>query len=543
MAEITSNFFTLQTEEDKFKHDDFISITNRHLEPKTETITNELFTSANALLNNCNGYENVNFQEIVLNNENFSDNHYALMGNRHIIVFHNKLTGTYKYLTPSGKVFIVSEPNLISIIHRSPIPRKISIGYIPRIDSEIIISFKLICQVIYNLNTQNTSSLISKFLKTNIKVDNSSEYTLAYYIFNIYPKLESIIDKKGYWKYIFLEQNIFNIANETRISLNADIIENLKKSSTANVMDFAHRYSIDTTVFNSKIKTLHYINDNTDFYPSLNSTTASLIDEEELKFLVKDINTLNLINSIKNNTYPMPNTNSPYGNIPKGIDINVNLSDKVLLKGTYSDLFFKIFVGVTHSKKYVPLCLENTLISELLKGKVDDELLKLYSLYTENYIKAKLLGHATDEQIINYFIEELDTLLSEDDLETIKYTYEEYLKDIDEIILNRNDSISNPIPPKLLNHSKLGYLALAIIEKERLITKNLINEIWQYCNDFNKKNKSKINIVYFKNDSIYLLADKQAFNTAFDTLTRIMPAIFSKYCPLVSPTCKIELIE
>ena len=73
--------------------------------------------------------------------------------------------------------------------------------------------------------------------------------------------------------------------------------------------------------------------------------------------------------------------------------------------------------------------------------------------------------------------------------------------------------------------------------------KNLLKEIDMYCNDFNERNKDKMNICYFDSSNVYLLADKGAFNTAFDTLTRIMPLVFSSFCKNIASSCYIKVIE
>ena len=181
---------------------------------------------------------------------------------------------------------------------------------------------------------------------------------------------------------------------------------------------------------------------------------------------------------------------------------------------------------------------------ELLKNEFSDEIeLKFRSFLLENYIIALNLGYESDTDILQYFEKELKTIVSADDYNTIKDLYNNKLQIIKEIMdkYNSNEIINSKT--KLLCHTNVKPLGLAIYEKIRLIQKSLLVELNKYCIEFNKKNKSKMEIVYFDSDSIYVIVDEEALNTAFDTLTRIMPLAFSNHCPNIVSNCIIEVLH
>lgn len=548
MANISSNLFDLYSDNIKPstpKNDNlnFKKVGKIEMPTCNEQKGNILLTEAQKLLHSCGGYDqNIQFQEIQLDRKNFAENHFDLMNSKNLIVMYSD--NTYKYLTNTGKVFIVKDKHLINTIQKVPIPHKISIDYIPTVDNENIISLQLITRVLFNLYIDNPIDLISLYLKSTVPVNKANEYSIAYHLFSIYGKIDYLLTSRHYWKYIFMEQNIYNIQNAClsfKPISNPDSLSAIKQKYIDKVTPILQKLNIDIQTTCSKDTLLSYIYDNLDIYPTINTTILHLLGNTEEEQLIKNINILNYLNMVSvSNSFPPIKTVSSIGDIGRGTIIPINLSDRVLLRGSFSDMFFKIFTHVTYNRT-LQCPNDETLIYSLIKDKVDNSK-KLYAYYIEYYIRALSLGYTKTEDILDYFKTHLYTILSEEDLLSITDIYNNKLSDIKDTIDKYNFIQYCSNSPSLLNHKKLDPLSIAIYDKKRLIMKDLINEINLYCKDFNTRNKHKMDIAYFDSDNIYLLADEEALNTAFDTLSRVMPEIFNKYCPKVSPTCTVEVI-
>lgn len=548
-ANIISNFFKLNYEDDSnfIKDKDFVNLPENNIEDKPYIHKGyEFLQSLNKILHSCKGYENISFKEIHVDHRNFKDYHYEIMRHERLIVLYDNKTLSYKYITPTGIVFIISDKKVIEIIHNLPFPRKITFSYVPLIDDEKIISICLLSKLFYNINTEDPSSLIKEYLKPNIEIDASDEYSLMYYLFNIYGRLEFEINKFHYWKYIYSEQYLYNVSKkDIRYDLlDIEMLSYIKNSSFKELNIILKDMNITKEVLSVNKNILNSMKALNTLYPTLNKEIAESLSLDNITKLINLNSTISLYNSLeKNKKLPRVNIVSQNGTLDNGIDINSNFSKRTLIRGSYPDLFYKILSDVTHRNDFIQICsTEVSLVNELLKNSNINNL-NFNSCIVKNYIKAIILGFTSDEDIINYFKVELNTFISEDDLINAKNIYKENLIKLKNTIDKFNSDNYKNSDPKLIFKSNISPIGIAILDKIRLIESSLIQEINLYCKDFNKQNKSQIDIVYFNNEYIYLLCDEEASNTAFDTLTRIMPSIISKICPKISPTCYVEIVS
>lgn len=551
-AIVQSNMFKLEEDyETNIKNIDFHN-THKEMIPKNKPleIRKEFLNAISNILYSCKGYIGANFSEIMLNYESFHKYHYDIMNNRFLVVMYDFNNSTFKYMTSSGNIYITNDSKVIKIINTVPIPYKISLDYIPFIEGDKIKNLRLLNNIFFNNFSSDPLEIIKPYLKTNIDILADNEYSINYYLFTIYPKIEYQINKFNYWKFINFEQTIFNISNEISFNslINFDYINLIEDSITKKLQSFiidlklniAVEEVLDTSVlFDSIYK-------NTDIYISTNKDFSKLLNYDNFTYFIDSLNDYKLLTYIKTfSNLPKINTYNSIGIIEtsQNLIINSNITTKTLIRGSYNDLYFKILISLLHNKKYRSILnsdnkLFETLLEDIITNK---EELKIKSFLIENTIKANLLGYNSDDDLFLYFEKFLDIIISEEDLNYIKDTINSNLKDFIDLIIKYNSINTNN--DKTIFNRDLSILGMTILNKIRLIQKTLITELNNYCIDFNNKNKDKINIFFFDSHYIYICADEAAFNVAFDTLTRIMPLIFNKFCPSMSASCNIEIIE
>lgn len=556
MSIINSNLFHLSEEDLNLNKNEII---NKLEEIQAEEITEledntsknkNIISSMSKLRNSFQSTEDIEFKEINIDTSNFSEFHYELMNNKHLAVIHDKENNSYKYLTPKGIVFITQDLNIVSIINNTPITRKIAFGYIPLIDASNIKSLSLLTSIFFNENIENPKELLEFYLSKDFQINKFDEYSINYHLLSIYPRIEGIVNTFNYWAYINLEQAIYNTNYKDLPSnlIKKDMIDTQKEYYYETLSKICEELNIniDIDIINDDKNLLYLFNSSNELFPTLNKEFIKLLDYPKLKIINNCINNIKLIQYIeKYNSYPKSTiTHNQYGLISDiKLDISLNLTNKKILRGTFNNSFYKVLVALIHNKEYRALLSEeDSLIKNLLDNTLKTNQIQTMSFCIENLIKGKLLGVQYGQEMITYFEKELKTSLYEEDYEEIEevLSSNEKLKELMNLIEMFNDPIKNK---KLLYHSDLTDLSVTILDKLRLLQKRFILEIDEYCNDFNSKNKAQMNILSFDNDNIYLIADNEAFDTAFDTLSRIMPSSFSKCCKSVNSSCYIEVLK
>lgn len=552
-ANIVSNLFNVSNDlsiSEDIKKQDFINIPQKSIEIKEyKSLSKEFLQDALSLLHTCNGYKGVDFEEIYINYSNFQDYHYEIMKNRHLVVIYDNDNKTFKYLTHSGKVFITSDIKVISIINNVPIPYKISFNYVPLLEAEKTKCLSLLTMVLFNIQTEDPLTLIKEYLKPSVSINDTNEYYINYYLYTIYPKIENLINKHNYWKYIHLEQEVYHISRKKNNNdlINYDYIKFVKEETLSKLKAISKEMKINLNSIYDDIKLLEEIYENTDYYLTLNQSLSNLLEMPNLSKLIDTINKMRFIKHLEENkALPIEIISNEFGSISSSrkIDITFNFTNKTLIRGHYKDLFYKIFAFLIHNKEYRNIISsDKSLIHELLNKTIKDKKeLNINSFLLEHFIIGKLLGYNTDDEILLYFQNIVKTVITEEELLNTKNNYEG-LVELKNLIDNYNKNNYKYSNPKLIYHKDCTPLGMAILDKIRLIQKHLIVEMDKYCLDFNKRNKANMDLIYFDENYIYILVDETALNTAFDTLTRVMPTIFSNYCPSIISNCVIEIID
>lgn len=552
MNKTHSNYFNMSTDsQSDIKNKDFVNIPTKTIDIHTPLpINTQFINELSSIKLSCKGYKGIEFEEINVDYSNFSDYHYTIMNNRYLIVLKDKDSDTFKYLTNSGKVFITADKKVIQIINNIPYPYKISINYIPLMAPDKYKSLQLLAKTLFNIDEDDPVKLIKNFLKPTSDIQTTNEYYINYYLFTIYPRIEIIINKYNYWKYICLEQEVFNINNSVLPYeiINFDYLTFIKDDYSTEIKRISEEINIDVSDIYNEAKLFESIYNNTEFYLTLNNDLVKILKNSKLDTLLEKIQTIRFIDYIdKYKSLPKCDIPSVTGTISSSISIkeSINFSSKTLIRCNYKDLYYKILAFFSHNKQIKELAaLDKNIVEELLKDEfTNEDQLRFYSFLIENYIIALNLGYENDEDILLYFEKELKTLIADEEYNYVKDLYNNKLPILKEVIDKYNSSDYLDAKTKLLHHIKLKPLGIAIYDKIRLIQKNLIVELNEYCKDFNEKNKSKMDIIYFDDTYIYVIVDEEALNTAFDTLTRIMPKTFSDFCPSITSNCIIEVLN
>lgn len=528
--------------------DNYINKENRiiPLEESYTTISDKINTLKDSILHKCKGYEDITFTEIELTLQNFAEHHFNLMNNRCIVLLPSENDGEYRYLTPGGNIYFTSVPKLIRTINEVPVPHKVSLDYIYHPYEQKIFNLKLLSKVLFGIEEDNNCDLIKHYIKPTIEIKDTSITSLSYYILNIFPRLEHLITVNYIWKYVYLENDLDTITrNSNCIDItNEDTFNSKIEDCKEKLSILFTQNNIDLPISSTKEELLKYIALNKDCHNSLNKKSLKFLEYEYLYNIIENIDMLNILTSLQENyKFPTVNTYSNDALIDNGIEIPFNPSDnKILIKGSYTDIYFKILAEILHNNDYIKLCEDNNLIAALLGEKISKN--TMFLDYLEKFINATNNGFTSKESILKYFEEKYLTILSQKDYETLELVYNNQLKDLSSEIAEYNDKrYINYNPKAIIHNNKATKLGIAINDKLRSITKSLFNELYLYFYDYNKKNKSKIEVVYMDKENIYVLADPDSFNVAFDTITRIMPKAFNKHCYKVVARCNVEVIK
>lgn len=558
MSKIQSNFFSVDkndknTNMPNSQNDIFIieesNINSYHQSAVQYIDPNSMFMKdIDNIIGTCKGYEGISFEEIYVDFKNLSEYHYDILSNKHLIVLHDAKSSLYKYITASGKVFLISDIKVLNIINSVPNVFKITMDYVPPVDKEDIMSLSLITKVLFNKEFNSFIELISFYLKPTITINNDTEYSLHYYLFSIYKKLEHYLTKHKMWKYIYLENTIFLISKRDMSHLiNYQALDKHKDFLCNRINNLSKEFKIETkNIAHSDIPVIAYKNN---LYPTGDIEIQEILDFNNLSVLTKDLSDKEFIDYILENKALPFITHNEFGCIDYNFNIDYNFSNKILIKGSYNDILFKLLPYIIHNKDVKLASSDRKFIKELLIHYNDnissepETKTDLMVRLIEIVILARLHGNKSEEDITIFFEKEFNTAISSDDLNEINNLLNTTLASLINSLIKYDEITYKNNNTNLIYHSNLTHSAIALYDKIRLIQKTLIKEVDLYCIDFNKRNKDKIEILYFDKCNIYLCADKSALNTAFDTLTRVMPNVFTRIIPKINPLCLIKVLE
>lgn len=548
MAIVTGNTFNTFNEPKKnnnLKH--FNIIENYKFKSK------EISQDMKNILNNCKGYEGVSFEEIEVDSSNFSDYHFDIMAPKLVVMYDNE-NFKYKLMNENKQVFIVNDNKIIDIVFGSDKRNvsKISYGYIPKSSEYIFFSIELLSEVFFNIKNCSMRELIRKFIKENADIHDENEYALNYHLFNIYNNFLSIINKHHYWKYLFLEQKAYDVAKKMNISSywDSEILNSKFNDIKTELIPLLKELDISVDALGNEEKLLEIFSSSNNF-PSLNASIQQKLNNTKSARLIELADALKLVNILRHtNHLPNITTHNENGNISCPLSLTYNFcKDKVLYKGSFRDLYFKMFAELSYNKDFIRYAsIENSKVIKSLLVNTDLNLtnsdLEKYTFLVSIYVRAIIQNIKEDNDIINYFQTSWKTIISLDELSKIKDIYTSKIPKLADFInlYNKEKFISQI--PDLIWHSNLTPLGINIYNKMRLIMKNTIYNMYKLCSDFNNKNKAKMNIVYLEESSIYLAADVEAENALVDNLTRVMTDTFNEFCKSkVIVECQIEKIN
>lgn len=370
---------------------------------------------------------------------------------------------------------------------------------------------------------------------------------LMYNLFNIKNRLQTVIERHRLLRTINNDFKVLGIVRRCECA-GLPFDEGKYKSFIAR---FENRYkaakaNIEEKLggsFNNKIELIRLLKDN-EMYPSLNIEYLKESKEKvgllgiaigmELKKRYENA----LLENTPDRLFLRYNAYDLFGQIRPSfvIDNAYIVSNQNIAVGSYKDLYFRVFAN--YSKNEFLINSMNSgfffdCLSERLFGTSNPALKFCISAV----LKGWLQGYWEHKDLLDYILIELDTLLYPDELEEIQSIIEEkfpelieYIQGFDRII-SREKRISFADVPNL---HKFIMLTMADIHKKA------ITLVAGDVQDYNIKNKSKINIVGLFDNKILLEAEEEALNTAVDILNRNLIKSFEYYIKRVQAVCDVN---
>ncbi|WP_315069222.1 hypothetical protein [uncultured Clostridium sp.] len=472
--------------------------------------------------------DTISFIQINVDTKNFSDNQFDLLKNHNIGMCVND--DVYSFITEEGKVFNISDKKLVNIILNTPRPRKITYSLFN--NSNSVYSMQLLANILENIKSQTVNELLAKYGYDYVDPPNA-----LYILIRIFYIYEKLIYSNSYNSYINYENKVYNIFNNMTSNLDKALCDSKKSECIRSLTDLSTKLNIQLPSEFNETDFLNQISSYTEnnlLFPSLNIELLDSINLNDYAKLIKLLYEYRYLNGFICDTYHnsciMPNSIIPLK----------HQENDIIIKGSYLHLFQNIIAELLNRNDYIEIInSDKNLYKEILTSKgisFKNNTLILLEWGLQGYI----YGCRSIEEFKMYYYKQKLTSLSENDLEHIIDLLHSGFSDIVEMIDHRNSSIYNT---KLILHGEFSNFNKRIIDIKRHLEKDLIIELHDYIVDFNKKNKEKIYLIAFNNDSAFLQCQDGSLNAAMDTLTRILVKIYDKHLKKTKAFCLCEKLD
>ncbi|MEM4260808.1 MAG: hypothetical protein QXG00_06230, partial [Candidatus Woesearchaeota archaeon] len=465
---------------------------------------------------------------------NFSEHHYNLMKNNHIGLY--KEDGKYYFVTHSGYIYFTAERELIDIVMNSPKPTKIAFDDYCEVES--MVSVKLLSKIFLNQAPSSMAEAV-KIFKPDVEISSKEE--AYYYYLAIYPKIEKAINDHMYYQYVRLEHIVYNASLKAadHSGLDPDLTSSYLTMLKNKIGDLSTKLDFNIEKFKDDEDILNAIYTDGRFYPTLSKELLELSDHMDLYELYIIYKEYLYLKSFSEGNIPIIDTYGEDGTINNIPYLFPALIDKIILEGSYINLYDKLLAEVLLDKAIVEYVNEEYGLCEALLGcKRTDYTAATLTLF-KWLLVAKLHGCYKIEEYALFLQEKAYIKMNIDDLEVVfnvfLNNFEELLETIDYYNNTKYISTQN----YLIVSNKMTPILKAIKSKERLLMKRLISELEDYCMDFNSKNKAKIHIINFDNSKIYLACDEEALSVSIDILTRTLIKVYDQTCKKTKANCNI----
>jgi len=497
------------------------------------------------------------FEEIIIKDEKeFSLFIHDIMDGHYICVLDS--TDTIKIVTEKKMAFVIVkeciDKRTYSLIYKVQKPRKLCINskeLYKEYDSVVnLYDISHVIKIFYGYDCNRFEDIVKVF--TNAYSDNIN--VTMYNLFEIKNRINSILEKNRLLPLVNKEFKILEIlasvehkgmpfCKSTYIEYLNDLNNKNKTSlelfEMENGFPFLDTDSVYQLLFTQGKPLILY----EDFLKK--SSYNELLSHCVLNRLVNKYKFSSITYS-ENHLYPNYIAYDNYGMIQSDftmdrLDYNyIRKKDKYFLMGSYSDMFFRIFASFGNIDYLLkPENAKHLVLSlcDRIYGKVPDSEKPLYEFYTNSFLMGFIRGYFDSEDMQRFFLNEYGFKIGMDELESLGKQFVTNAREVIDYIL---DFSRQARKESRFSHFSISNIYKFIKLTEADIFKQALLFIYDGLQNYNARNKYKVEIVGLVDGKFILIADEGSFNIAFDMLNRNLTKAYNKYIKNVHVLCSIS---
>lgn len=504
-------------------------------------------------------YIETNIEEIQVNTvEDFSIYQHQFLSGYYIAI--DMTDGHLRIVTENKKAFVIDINNIpsktYSLVFKVHLPRKICLDSksLYKRNLKIINSLYDISHIAVmfcGIREFDLKKFVSAF-KPN--ADNNIN-SLLYNLHDIKDNLNILIEKNRLFPVINkefklleilarCEQNGLPFSETDYLNFFNDIKERYKKNEEMFKEVYGESYSDITSI----LKGLK----NNGKTPVFNENYLQEVEDSSLFGLAVVHRLYNNHNKKKltftgDRLYPTYNPYNNYGQIESNFALDKfhlpflkTNNSKHYITGSYCNLFLRIFANFGQIDYLTKWANEKSLTSSLAERVFgeryyDDK--PLYEFYSISYLTGFMQGYFDPEDMMYYFFEDLGFYMAKDEVEEIANLFVQNCKEILDYIYNFKIESSKDKRYALVDNMPI-YKYIKLTEAD--IFKYALYLINESIEDYNKRNKYRINLVGLDYNTFVLEADKGAYNIALDIVNRNLTKAYNKYIKNVPVLCNVS---
>jgi hypothetical protein len=495
---------------------------------------------------------------IIQDEETFIKNQHQLLSGYYIAIHISD--GILRVATDDNTVFLIDMDKVpkknYALVFRVHKPRKICVDAesIYKMDFDSINSLydiSHVTQMFYGISEHDTEKLVRHYMPEATGDINA----LLINLHLIKNRINIIIEKNGLFPLVNKEFKLLESLSKCfKLGLPFS-----KEEYEVYVVDITSRYEKNAMMF-EEVYGVSYESKETILNGLMERDNLSIFNEEYLQsiesssiFGLAVVHRLyNLmqqldINFADNRIYIKYNLYNEFGNIDSKFTLEKlylpflkTESPKHYVTGSYQDLFFRIFANFSNIDYLQEYINEGKLASGLANRVFGDLYMEnkaLYEFYALSFLKGFIQGYFDSEDMKDFFVEELDFIMDindvRDSIDLFIYSCKEVLDYISEF-----DRLHSKDKRYGLEDNMPIYNFVKLTESD--IIKCAIALIAGYIDDFNTRNKYRVDIVGVIGGTIILESDEGAFNIALDITNRSLTKAFNKYLTNVKSLCNVS---
>lgn len=544
------------------------SIVQKNKQLRKENVTKEIkkvtksdiIQSFKELLGNMHYIQTTIEEYIIHNNEEFVNLQHEFLDGGYIAI--DIKDNILKIVTYAKKAYIIDmaqiDKKIYGVIFSSYVPRKICFDtrllYKSQYTSELTINHPYDISHIVKMYCNQKVGSLKELIELFTNDANDNENTLLYNIFQIKNTLNDLLERFSLMSLLNKEMKIISIVSKAEVTgipfsqeAYDDFLYQLNENYNTAIKLVVGKLGEEKLgadikpLLNNKDKLINLLHSN-DLSPTFNKDFWADMKNTDLQGLIIANELINKYDNCdltikEDRMFLEYELYDEYGNIKSNFSLDgryvIAKEGKLIVTGSYSDLYFRIFASLSNIDFIINSVNNDTFITALT--------LEAFKMNTptsrflaRNFLKAYIEGYIEPQDLEDYFFNKLDTKFS--NIGKFQNTFNENSCKIIKFIKRfyRNQSRD-----KRFCFNKEPALHQYIKMTEADILKSAIILVSETISIFNETNKYNINLVGIQNGRIILEADEGALNIAVDTLNRKLTQAFDMYVRNVQGVCNV----